>query len=79
MIPIYNPNFLELYTLHMTSLGFGDIMILFAIVITFVAYGYLAQRIFPRHYIQVRQLAAIRDVQKAKIKREYIEHFEKIL
>ena len=55
MIPIYNPNFLELYTLHMTSLGFGDIMILFAIVITFVAYGYLAQRIFPRHYIQVRQ------------------------
>jgi len=79
MIPLYDPSFLRLYTIDALNLGIWDLFTVIGLWVLFGIYIILSGNIFPTRYIQLMKRQAARDVQKSKIKREYINDFEKII
>lgn len=79
MLPLYNPEFLQLYRINVLNLGMDDLFTVIGLGVLFALYVILSGKIFPKRYVYLMKNKAMREVQKAQIKRQYIEDFEKII
>lgn len=79
MIPEYNPTFLDAYHFSFLSFGLQDLASIILILWLLYLYRRLARVILPNYYVMQLQKMSIREVQKAKLKREYIEEFERVV